>query len=300
MSVTSRAISAKAGGKVVFISPLVDKETRTARVIAEIENSDGFWRPGSFVTAAIAFEEQTVPLVVPASAIQTLGNEQVAFIRTEEGFARRRLVLGESDDCAIEVLSGFSAGRNHCREKCFSLKAEFPKSKAEIDREMLEHIITFSIRRGWLILLLILAAALSGFCSLRRLPVDAVPDITNVHVQVNAFAPAQSPLEIEKPVRFPIEVALSGTPGLESTPPRGNDRTRRLTGIHSNGGCHWHRWRGSETAGDRRHWWADHRHHLDASRARGPLCPIFASADQGHRSLIGWPSNARHPAGEGR
>src|SRR5437660_653206 len=86
-----------------------------------------------------------------------------------------------------------------------------------IDREMLEHIITFSIRRRWLVLLLTFAAALSGFWSLTRLPIDAVPDITNVQIQVNAFAPALSPLEIEKQVTFPIEVALSGTPGLEST-----------------------------------------------------------------------------------
>ena len=82
---------------------------------------------------------------------------------------------------------------------------------------MIEHIITVSIRRRWLVLLLTLAAALSGVWSLMRLPIDAVPDITNVQVQVNAFAPALSPLEIEKQVTFPIEIALSGIPGLEST-----------------------------------------------------------------------------------
>ena len=82
---------------------------------------------------------------------------------------------------------------------------------------MIEHIITVSIRRRWLVLLLTLAAALSGVWSLMRLPIDAVPDITNIQVQVNAFAPALSPLEIEKQVTFPIEIALSGIPGLENT-----------------------------------------------------------------------------------
>jgi cobalt-zinc-cadmium efflux system membrane fusion protein len=110
---------------------MLDKETRTARVIAEIENNDGLWRPGSFVTAAIAFEEQAVPLVVPATAIQTLGNEQVAFVRTEEGFAKRRLILGQSDDSAIEVLSGLRPGEIVAVSNTFPLKAEFLKSQAE-------------------------------------------------------------------------------------------------------------------------------------------------------------------------
>jgi cobalt-zinc-cadmium resistance protein CzcA len=62
---------------------------------------------------------------------------------------------------------------------------------------MIERILALSVRRRWLVLLLTLAAALSGAWSLTRLPIDAVPDITNVQVQVNAFAPALSPLEIE-------------------------------------------------------------------------------------------------------
>ena len=62
VSITTRGIAEKADGKIVFISPLMDKETRSARVVAEIANSEGVWRPGSFVTAAIAVEEQPAPL----------------------------------------------------------------------------------------------------------------------------------------------------------------------------------------------------------------------------------------------
>ena len=82
---------------------------------------------------------------------------------------------------------------------------------------MIERILTFSVRRRWLVLLLTLAVAMFGASALIRLPIDAVPDITNVQVQINAFAPALSPLEIEKQVTFPIETALAGTPGLENT-----------------------------------------------------------------------------------
>jgi len=82
---------------------------------------------------------------------------------------------------------------------------------------MIEHIIDFSVRRRWLILLIALAAAVSGFWSLTKLPIDAVPDITNVQVQINATASALTPIEIEKQVTVALETALAGTPGLEST-----------------------------------------------------------------------------------
>ena len=82
---------------------------------------------------------------------------------------------------------------------------------------MIERILALSVRNRWLVLLCTLAAALSGAWSLTKLPIDAVPDITNVQVQINAFAPALSPLEIEKQVTFPIEVAFAGIPGLENT-----------------------------------------------------------------------------------
>jgi cobalt-zinc-cadmium resistance protein CzcA len=82
---------------------------------------------------------------------------------------------------------------------------------------MIERILAFSVHRRWYVLLFTIAAALSGAWALTVLPIDAVPDVTNVQVQVNAFAPALSPLEVEKQVTFPIEVALAGTPGLEKT-----------------------------------------------------------------------------------
>ena len=82
---------------------------------------------------------------------------------------------------------------------------------------MIERIVDFSIRRRWLVLLVTLIAAASGLWSLTKLPIDAVPDVTNVQVQVNATAPALTPVEIEKQVTVALETALAGIPGLEST-----------------------------------------------------------------------------------
>jgi cobalt-zinc-cadmium efflux system membrane fusion protein len=131
VSVTARGISEKARGQIAFISPMLDKDSRSAHVVAEIANASGVWRPGSFVTAAIAFEEQTAALAVPASAIQTMGGETVAFVRTHDGFLKRQVVLGQSDDRVVEVISGLRAGEEVAVSNTFLLKAELLKALAE-------------------------------------------------------------------------------------------------------------------------------------------------------------------------
>lgn len=80
---------------------------------------------------------------------------------------------------------------------------------------MIDRIVTFAVARRWLVLLLTLIACLIGGWALQRLPIDAVPDITNNQVQVNVRAPSLSPELVEKQVAFPIETALSGIEGLE-------------------------------------------------------------------------------------
>ena len=82
---------------------------------------------------------------------------------------------------------------------------------------MLERILRFSIERRWLVVLAVVAAAVAGAWSLTQIPIDAVPDITNRQVQINAVAPALSPIEVEKQVTYPLENALAGIPGLEYT-----------------------------------------------------------------------------------
>ena len=82
---------------------------------------------------------------------------------------------------------------------------------------MLPKIIGFSIRQRWLVLGLVLALSALGIWSATRLPIDAVPDITNVQVQINTEAEGFSPLEAEQRVTYPIETALAGVPKLDYT-----------------------------------------------------------------------------------
>ncbi len=82
---------------------------------------------------------------------------------------------------------------------------------------MLEHTLRLAIQHRWLVLILTLALVALGAWNFTRLPIDAVPDITNVQVQINTEAPGYSPLESEQRVTYPVETALAGLPQLEYT-----------------------------------------------------------------------------------
>ncbi len=82
---------------------------------------------------------------------------------------------------------------------------------------MLERILAFSIAQRWVVLAATLAVAAFGLYNYQQLPIDAVPDITNVQVQINTEAPGYSPLEAEQRITFPIETAMAGLPDLEET-----------------------------------------------------------------------------------
>ena len=82
---------------------------------------------------------------------------------------------------------------------------------------MMAAILTFSLRQRWLVLLAVLGVAALGAWNFTRLPIDAVPDITNVQVQINTRAPGYSPLETEQRITFPVETAMGGLPKLDYT-----------------------------------------------------------------------------------
>lgn len=81
----------------------------------------------------------------------------------------------------------------------------------------LEHVILFAIRQRWMVLAVVAGLAGLGIWSFQNLAIDAVPDITNVQVQINTEAPGYSPLESEQRVTFPIETAIAGLPRVDYT-----------------------------------------------------------------------------------
>lgn len=82
---------------------------------------------------------------------------------------------------------------------------------------MLEKIIYYSIQHRWIVLFVVLGLMALGVSDFNKLPIDAVPDITNVQVQINTQAEGYSPLEVEQRITFPIETVLSGISNLDYT-----------------------------------------------------------------------------------
>ena len=82
---------------------------------------------------------------------------------------------------------------------------------------MLQRLIDASVRYRWFVAALTLVLVVVGARELLRLPIDAVPDITNRQVVVTSVAPALGPEEVESQVTFPLETALAGIPGLVET-----------------------------------------------------------------------------------
>ena len=100
---------------------------------------------------------------------------------------------------------------------------------------MIARIVTFSVERRWFVLLLTAVASILGMLALQRLPIDAVPDITNNQVQINVVAPALSPDQVEKQVAFTIETALAGIPGLEYTRSLSRNGFGQVTAVFTEG-----------------------------------------------------------------
>lgn len=123
--------SQRTSGKIIFISPMLSKETRAARVIAEIDNHASLWHPGSFVTAEVEVDEKAVAARVPRTAIQTSNGENAVFVRTVDGFEKRDITIGQQDGDNAEVVSGLDAGELIAVSNTFALKAELGKAAAE-------------------------------------------------------------------------------------------------------------------------------------------------------------------------
>jgi cobalt-zinc-cadmium resistance protein CzcA len=99
------------------------------------------------------------------------------------------------------------------------------------EHSLIGRILDFSVHRRFIVLFVTLIVIALGAVSLTRLPIDAVPDVTNKQVQINSVAPSLSPVEMEKRVTYPIETALAGIPGLQSTRSLSRNAFSQVTAI---------------------------------------------------------------------
>jgi len=129
-------IAAGTGGEaspatIMFVSPLLDKDTRAARVVASVDNAALKWRPGSFVAAEIPTNATPAAIVVPKPALQSIKGDTVVFVRTAEGFEARKVSIGRQDGRLAEVTAGLAAGERIATSNTFTLKADFGKAEAD-------------------------------------------------------------------------------------------------------------------------------------------------------------------------
>ena len=130
-TVLAKAGSSEFRGAIIFTSPALDPETRSAKVIASFPNDNLTLRAGAFLTAQIVLEEVEVDLRIPRAAVQTIKGEPTVFVRTPEGFEKREVVLGDMDEEGVAIVFGLDSGEEIAVSNTFILKADLGKAEAE-------------------------------------------------------------------------------------------------------------------------------------------------------------------------
>lgn len=113
--------------KIFYVSPIVDKETRTASARVRLNNTSGFWKPGMFITGKVFTTSKKVPIVVNKNALQLFKGETVVFVQDKKGFRPQPVSIGLENNILVEILSGLHQGQKYAAEGAFTIKSEFLK-----------------------------------------------------------------------------------------------------------------------------------------------------------------------------
>lgn len=114
--------------EISWVSPIIDRETRTAPARIVVENSNGSFRPGQYITVTANKGAIQALVVIQKSAVQVLDEETVVFIEKKHGFSPVPVRLGDSDTHHVIVLEGLEKGTRYVTEGAFELKAEIVTS----------------------------------------------------------------------------------------------------------------------------------------------------------------------------
>jgi len=131
VTVSAAELNAEVVGSVAYVGSLLGEQTRTATVRVTLENPQGSWRPGLFVTALVATDSREAKVAVPETAIQTVEDKPSVFVRTDDGFETRAVELGSRADGFVEITQGLDAGAQVASAGSFVLKSELGKASAE-------------------------------------------------------------------------------------------------------------------------------------------------------------------------
>jgi membrane fusion protein, heavy metal efflux system len=119
--------------RIAYLSPVGSTETQSALARAIVPNPDQRLRPGLFVTARLTLSERKVAVAVKSSALQTVENRAVVFVRSGDKFEPRDVEIGERDPQFAEVTFGVLEGDVYAARNSFILKSEMGKGAADND-----------------------------------------------------------------------------------------------------------------------------------------------------------------------
>ncbi|EJN27609.1 efflux RND transporter periplasmic adaptor subunit [Pseudomonas sp. GM80] len=131
VTVSAPELNAEVIGSVAYVGSLLGEQTRTATVRVTLENPQGSWRPGLFVTALVATDSREAKVAVPETAIQTVEDKPTVFVRTDDGFEARPVELGRRAAGHVEITQGLEPGAQVASAGSFVLKSELGKASAE-------------------------------------------------------------------------------------------------------------------------------------------------------------------------
>jgi cobalt-zinc-cadmium efflux system membrane fusion protein len=131
--VADEARQKEQSAKISYVSPLRDVHTQTTLARAVLDNRDGRWAPGTFVTAMIAIEEEPAEVAIPISALQSWRGRDAVFVQIGDVFEVRPVVVGRRGPALIEIREGLRDGTVVATGNTFLLRAEIEKAGAAHD-----------------------------------------------------------------------------------------------------------------------------------------------------------------------
>lgn len=113
----------QARGVVAMVTPFVEESTRSATARVVLDNRDGRWMPGTFVTGFCSTAEENLAVVIPRNAVQNIEGRDVVFVERKGGFEMTSVTLGRGDRVNVEVTAGLEPGMKYVSNGAFQLKA---------------------------------------------------------------------------------------------------------------------------------------------------------------------------------
>lgn len=131
VTLRATAFDAVTTGTVAFLGALVGEQTRMARARILVANPKGTWRPGLFVNIEVKASDAEVAVAVQSDALQTIGTQQVVFVRDGKNFVARPVTVGRSGGAVVEIVHGLQAGERYAARNSYIIKSEMSKLASE-------------------------------------------------------------------------------------------------------------------------------------------------------------------------